>query len=271
MPKVSLITPLYNSKKWFSQTIDSVLSQELSDFEWLVVNDGSTDGSEALISNEADPRIRFFSQENRGVSAARNVALEHAQGDYVAFLDADDTLPTRSLQVRSSYLDGNPQIGFVDGVVRFMNKDLSVEIRRSSPSRCTVELYEKLVDLNERFFSASSYMIRRSLIEQAQFPIGVTHAEDLVFFLRVAWKSRALYSSVLEPTYIYRTGHGSAMQNLDGLEAGYLEFLNVAENECALPKRRVRATKRRIQLMMLKSWLRTGRPVRACRSFVRFS
>ena len=88
-PAISVIMPLYNKRPYVAQSINSLLSQELTDWELVVVDDGSTDGSPELIP--ADPRIQLIRQENAGPSAARNRALQLARAPWVALLDADDT------------------------------------------------------------------------------------------------------------------------------------------------------------------------------------
>ncbi|WP_367210296.1 glycosyltransferase family 2 protein [Sphingobacterium sp. R2] len=98
---VSVVIPVYNVEKYLDETIQSVLHQELQDFEIILVNDGSTDSSATICKKYAslDPRIYFFDQENAGVSVARNNGLSHAVGEYVYFLDSDDTIDSAFLSV----------------------------------------------------------------------------------------------------------------------------------------------------------------------------
>ncbi|AXP81729.1 Putative glycosyltransferase EpsH [Mariniflexile rhizosphaerae] len=89
-PYFSVVISLYNKEKHIQSTIESVLAQSFVDFEIVVVNDGSTDNSEAIVRSINDKRIQIYSQENKGVSAARNLGIEKAKAELVAFLDADD-------------------------------------------------------------------------------------------------------------------------------------------------------------------------------------
>ena len=91
MPAVSIVMPCYNARAHLPRSVGSVLAQSFSDWELITVDDGSVDDTLAWLQAQHDPRIRVFSQTNRGVSAARNAGLERAHGDCVAFLDADDT------------------------------------------------------------------------------------------------------------------------------------------------------------------------------------
>ncbi len=87
---VSIITPCYNGAKYICETIDSVLKQTYSDWEMIIINDGSKDNSEEIIQKYQDSRIKYFKQNNAGSAAARNNGIRRAEGQYIALLDADD-------------------------------------------------------------------------------------------------------------------------------------------------------------------------------------
>ncbi|MGA9213442.1 glycosyltransferase family 2 protein [Kaistella sp.] len=97
---VSVIIPIYNVEKFLAETIESVLQQSLVDFELILVNDGSSDYSPKISENyqQKDRGIKYFSQENSGVSVARNVGLSKAIGEYIFFLDSDDTIDSDFLK-----------------------------------------------------------------------------------------------------------------------------------------------------------------------------
>jgi glycosyltransferase involved in cell wall biosynthesis len=90
MPKISVVIPLYNKGFIISETLNSVLAQTFKDFEVIIVNDGSTDNGFEIVSQYTDNRIRLYNQENKGAAAARNLGIEKATGELIAFLDADD-------------------------------------------------------------------------------------------------------------------------------------------------------------------------------------
>lgn len=90
MPKISVIIPLFNKGFIISETLQSVLAQTFTDFEIIIVNDGSTDNGFEIVSKFTDNRIKLFQQENKGAAAARNLGIEKATGELIAFLDADD-------------------------------------------------------------------------------------------------------------------------------------------------------------------------------------
>lgn len=97
---ISVIVPVYNAEKYLDRCLNSLTEQSYESLEILLINDGSTDSSAQICENwkQRDSRIRFYSQENQGVSAARNLGLDKASGDYVAFVDADDWITRRMLE-----------------------------------------------------------------------------------------------------------------------------------------------------------------------------
>ena len=104
---ISVITPVYNSKKYLNQSISSILNQSYSDFELLLIDDGSTDGSSAVCDEyaEKDGRIRVIHQKNQGQATARNRALDIAKGEYIAFVDSDDYIHPKMLEVLVNALE----------------------------------------------------------------------------------------------------------------------------------------------------------------------
>ena len=125
MPKISVIMPVYKTEATVAAAIESVLSQTFVDFELLCVDDGSPDkAGETLAAYAAkDSRVRVFTQENRGLSGARNTGLEQAVGEYVTFLDSDDALPRHAL---ATFLSAAEQTG-ADAVVSERHVDVETE------------------------------------------------------------------------------------------------------------------------------------------------
>jgi len=101
IPLISIVVPIYNTERYLSRCIESVLNQSFTDFELLLIDDGSTDGSGKICDAyaEKDNRIRVFHKENGGVSSARNLGLKEAQGEWICFVDSDDELMPNGLQI----------------------------------------------------------------------------------------------------------------------------------------------------------------------------
>ena len=113
-PKVSVIIPAYNCDKYIASTITSCIEQEYNNIEIIVVNDGSTDETESIVTAFlSDSRVRLINQENKGVSAARNLGIESATGDYLTFLDSDDTLVSDTISGNVKVLTAFPDIDWL--------------------------------------------------------------------------------------------------------------------------------------------------------------
>jgi glycosyltransferase involved in cell wall biosynthesis len=107
-PIITVLMPVYNAEKYIGEAIRSVLDQSFRDFELIIVNDGSTDGTEQVILSFTDPRIVLISRENGGVSAALNTGLQRSAGTYIARFDADDICYTDRLAVQLAFMENHP-------------------------------------------------------------------------------------------------------------------------------------------------------------------
>ena len=124
MPLVSVILPVYNVEKFVAQAIDSVLAQRFEDFELVIVNDKSPDGSREICASYTDPRVRIIDhRENRGLAGARNTGIRQAKGEYLAFLDSDDFWHADKLKAHVEHLDANPQVGISFSRSAFVSED----------------------------------------------------------------------------------------------------------------------------------------------------
>ncbi len=122
-PMVSVIIPTFNCATYLPEAIESVLAQTCTDYEVIVVDDGSTDATNQVVATYCD-RVRYFCQENRGAASARNTGIRHAQGEYVSFLDADDVLLPSKLEEQASFLNRNANVDIVysDGLLFRINR-----------------------------------------------------------------------------------------------------------------------------------------------------
>ena len=196
-PKVSVIMPVYNrQEKWLREAIESILNQTFSDFEFIILNDGSTDENvEKVITSYDDKRIVFINNKyNQGFIGALNQCLDVAQGEYIAKMDSDDiSLPER-LEKQVNYLNTHPDIGLVGAGYRAFDKaDHSLILKEN------VFLLDMLKECCTTLFLA-----RRSIIAQnnLRFRKEFIHAEDYDFYAR--FMRYANIANLQEVLYLYR-------------------------------------------------------------------
>jgi len=196
MVRVSVIIPLYNKSRYITKCIDSVLAQTHTNFELIVVDDGSTDDSAAIVCGIRDDRLRLVSQPNKGVSAARNRGLQETQYDLVAFLDADDWWDPDYLTEMASLIKAYPD------VLIYSAPFAHVENGAIFPSdACVTEgpphrVFDALDECVRRGrfilpFSSSSVVLRKdAFIQAGLFDPAIAFCEDYDLFVRVCIRSR---------------------------------------------------------------------------------
>jgi glycosyltransferase involved in cell wall biosynthesis len=197
MPKVSVIIPTYKGAQFLGKTVSSVCSQVFTDFELIIVDDGSPDNTAQIVSSFGDPRIKYFKKENGGVSSARNFGLRKAGGEYVAFLDHDDWWPVNYLQVLVSHLDRQTDYGavycpitvvFADG-----SQDKSHKISDCKSGWITRELFSK------SFVWTSATLWRRNAWQDLWFDEALKlSTEDFDAYLRLSTKIKFLFITEVE-------------------------------------------------------------------------
>lgn len=180
--RVSVVVPCYNGAKYLDESLSNVVAQTRPAHEVFVVDDGSTDGSAEVAATYPATVLR---QANAGPSAARNLAVAQATGEYVAFLDADDVWHPRKLELQVAVLDANPQLGLVGvGVLDYPCDLAGVALPATAPPLVPVS-YEQLLVGNR--FTPSAVMVRReTLLAAGGFDPAIRCLEDWDCFLRVA-------------------------------------------------------------------------------------
>ncbi|MDB5744876.1 MAG: glycosyltransferase family 2 protein [Polaromonas sp.] len=190
--KFSIVISLYNKLTYITSTIESVLAQSFTDFEVIVVDDGSTDGGAELVAAIPDPRLRLVRQANAGVSAARNHGITHVRGEWVVFLDADDAHHPRFLESILAAQKVHPQADLVaTGYMEVINsEDQWPPQWPAFPEPLSIEL---ITDLPTRWMISptlctGSVAIRTDRLKTMQpcFAIGESYGEDMDLWFRLA-------------------------------------------------------------------------------------
>lgn len=166
-PKVSVIIPTYNRAKFISETLESVFSQTFTDYEVIVVDDGSTDNTIQILANYGD-RLRVISlEENTGPSVSRNIALRAAQGEFIALLDSDDLWYPNMLATTVDYLEHNPNTDLVCGAWDIIDETGRVITPTNKPSNFQARLqtdFLRVIALGN-IFLVHALLIRRKCFE----------------------------------------------------------------------------------------------------------
>jgi glycosyltransferase involved in cell wall biosynthesis len=263
-PLLSIIVPIYNSEATLAACVDSIISQPFRDFELILVDDGSRDGSSALCDQyrSQDGRVRYVRRENGGLSAARNTGLSVAQGRFVSFVDSDDEIYA---EFYTAAFDG-PLAGdfdlFMVGMDRFEGE---LRFRATDQRNLSQdELYELFLTTNYVGLSACNKIFRRQILSENNLQFrAVRFAEDLVFVSefapharRVVFDPRPLYSYKEHPGSM--TNKAKTTQRMDNRDFEILDALDLTsaiyehqQNDHALSSFRVRAARSALRLLVL--------------------
>ncbi len=219
MKLVSIIIPAYNAQKYIEATIQSVLKQTYTNWNLIIINDGSTDDTEKIIkSNFTDNRITYIYQENGGVSKARNNGIENAKGEYIAFLDADDFWLPENLGEKVKVLNNNPDVDWVYS--NMYESDPFLENLMLAPKGKQDEVLNNLLLWNGEVVPgpSSNILLRKRCFDnkEIRFDHNISTAADLDFCIQLAGKFKAFLIS--EPLFIYRVLNQSMSRNISVME-----------------------------------------------------
>jgi glycosyltransferase involved in cell wall biosynthesis len=232
MPTVSVIIPTYNRAFMLKEAIQSVLDQTYSDYEVIVVDDGSTDNTREVVNALSDKRVRYVFQENRERSAARNHALSLARGRYIAFLDSDDLFLPTKLEKQVAALEKEQKFGMVYSSAICTDK----QGKRIAPfmykATASGWIYRKVAFYVPITILPTLVMIRTEVLSQVGgFDEKMTRFEDIDMWRRVARRYPIL--AMQEPLSIFRTHSDNelANQNPDKILRALAYYVNKAFNE----------------------------------------
>ncbi len=233
MKKVSVIIPVYGAEKYIAATLQSVLAQTYKNFEILVIDDGSLDQSIEICQKFQDPRIKIISQKNRGLAGARNTGIRHAEGDYLAFLDADDLWLPEKLEKHVEHLENSPTVGISYCCSTFINED-GMPLGIYQTPKLTGITIPNLLCRNP-ISNGSAPVIRREVFEAIKFPENLygtvedfyfddrfRASEDIECWFRIAIKTPWQIEGISEALTLYRVNSGglsaSVFKQLDSWE-----------------------------------------------------
>ena len=219
--KISVIIPTYNRKKTLARAIQSVINQSLSPFEILIIDDGSNDGTEEWVKDNFQ-NIKYIYQNNHGVSSARNIGIENAYGDWVAFLDSDDEWLPNKLYEQVKAIDSNPEIKFFHTNEIWIRNGIRVN-QMKKHKKYGGYIFEKCLDICR--ISPSSALIQKKVFDNIGiFDESLRVCEDYDLWLRITSKYPVVF---LDVPLIYKYGgHADQLSKVnDGIESYRIQSL----------------------------------------------
>ncbi len=243
-PIFSVIMPVYNKEKYVTRAVKSVLSQNFEDFELIIIDDGSTDGSISEIRKIKDKRIRIYSlKRNRGASYARNAGIKKAKGDYITFLDADDEYLNGFLKNIYAVTRKYKEIKFFAAAYKKVLSSKKTEIKSlGKKNDFIVKNFLQAVSKNNFFVHISSVAVHKSVFKKtglfgtaaiSRFKTNA-YGEDFDMWLRIASKFKLCYSNKPGSIYYKNTGSNITLDKQHGYnsspyEKTLVKFIKTAE------------------------------------------
>jgi glycosyltransferase involved in cell wall biosynthesis len=252
-PLFSVVIPAFDAERTVEGTVRSVLAQTCSDFEVIVVDDGSRDGTGNLVRTIADSRVRLLRQENQGPAAARNLGVSNGQGRLLSFLDADDLYMPEYLEAMAAALSTNPQAGIAYSSAWEFDERVRRVSRRDRSNEPPADPADLLSTLLEENFIPTMATIPRAVLDVAgSFDARLARSEDYELWLRIAAHGYGV-AYVPRRLAVYRVRPGSLSSSPLAMLSGLREVYRIAAEEYGLTEphrqlalRRVAETERQL-------------------------
>jgi len=255
-PLVSIIVPVYNKEEYLRRCLESIINQTYQNLEIILVDDGSTDGSGEICRRYAgnDPRICLFTQENQGLSAARNVGLDHMKGGYVVFVDADDYISLSLVEILLDQLTKRRTRMAVGGITVISEEEAGQgEVYPCREIECSLlgrdDVYDTVgMPEGSKFVTVWGKLYQKELFRTLRFDIGKINEDEFIYHKiydqveRLSYVRAPLYYNVMSGNSITRKG-GNRRFHPDVVEAffGRLEYFQAYGK-----KKYIKVTKDRI-------------------------
>ena len=211
---ISVVIPSYNRIEFLKRSIDSVINQTKKPLEIIVVDDGSTDGTETMIKSDYD-FVKFIKQKNKGVSAARNIGIKVSIGEWICFLDSDDEWKKDKLEKQINAMKSNPGYKFFHSNEIWIKNGLRIN-QKKKHKKYGGDIFDKCLDMCR--ISPSSVMIDKTVFDEVgNFNEDLVVCEDYELWLRICDKYRVFF--IDEPLIIKYGGHqGQLSYSIESIE-----------------------------------------------------
>lgn len=187
LPLVSIVAPCYNAEKYLEAALESIFAQDYGNFEVIIVDDGSTDNSLAMLQAlQKTYDFQLYTQPNQGVSATLNNGLKHAKGVYVSTPDLDDIMLPQSISVRARYLDEHPEVGCVGALIVYMDSE-GTDTKKQQRTEIKKFSFDEILS-NAVVIGAPASLYRMEALKAAGFYDPSIKVQDFQMTLRIASK-----------------------------------------------------------------------------------
>ncbi|WP_348823507.1 glycosyltransferase family 2 protein [Flavobacterium aestuarii] len=233
-PLISVVMPVYNCALYIEDAIDSILNQTIRDFELLIIDDASTDGTSEIIKKYSDPRIRtIYKPINQGVSQATNDGFKIANGKYIARMDGDDISVKERFEKQLTVLENNPNVLVCGGLVKYLGGTNAIIPHKEKHNEIIVEL---LISCS---ICMGAAMFRRKDLEGHYYDIAKNSGEDYDFWTKIAWLGE--FYNIQEVLLLYRVHETQAskkhkpQQIIDDVQIKLYLFKRINYDSCKYP------------------------------------
>jgi glycosyltransferase involved in cell wall biosynthesis len=256
MPRVSVIIPTYNRAHYIGETLRSILDQTFTDFEIVIVDDGSTDNTKEVVDSLGDSRIRYTWQENKGVASAGNVALKLSRGEYLAPFSSDDIWLSDNLETKVKFLDANPGVVLVCSDAYLFDNQTGADLgsywhkkgtdSTVNPEKAARSALKYLLNRGN-FILPQTVLMRRKVLAEVGYYDESLPIEDWDFFMRVT--RRFEIATIDKPFARIRRHESNLSKNDEKMYLGAvgaihkaIESFSLSRSELGIAKRRLART-----------------------------
>lgn len=230
IPLVSVVIPVYNAENTIAETIESVIKQTFTDFELVIINDGSTDNSSGILYSFTDKRIRIIDIENSGASSARNLGIDNTCGKYISFIDSDDLWEESKIEKQLNALQINKDCEVVYSWTMYIDEN-GDKLHPIKPVDFTGDVYKKML-INNFIGSGSNILAKRdAVISAGKFDSELTYAEEWDLFIRLSINHN--FAVIKEYLVYYRQSASSQSSSIEDFEKGTLEVIDRAYKQAS--------------------------------------
>jgi glycosyltransferase involved in cell wall biosynthesis len=243
LPLITVLMPVFNGEKYLRQAIDSILNQSYSSFEFIIVNDGSTDNTEAIIRSYSDHRIKLINRSNGGVSAALNTGLQYASGKYIARMDSDDIAMPERLSVQLDFMINHVEYVLVGSDAEYIDED-GIFIFQYHNSGYTHEEIKRVLSYDCAFLHSSVMFLKSAVLELGGYSLDAYLFED--YFLWIKLINKGKFACIKQNLIAYRLNPSSITIDYRDYSKEYLRIKrqaiisgSISELEAVLLKKNV--------------------------------